>query len=141
MNWGKGITIAIIAFMAFILSMVVQTFQRDADLIQDDYYINEANYDSDKAAAKNYDLSELNVIFQRTNKGVLLMSPGQEIKDGTILFYRADKKLWDRKYPVNLDENYSQVFPINDFHNGYYDIQLSWEQEGIAYLFEDEILI
>lgn len=141
MNWGTGVTIAILAFMAFILSMVVQTFTRDADLIQDDYYVNEANYDSDKAATKNYSSGEQNVIFQKTNKGVLLMSPGTEIQDGKILFYRADKKIWDREYSVNLDDNFSQVFPITDFHFGYYDIRLSWEDDGIAYLFEDEILM
>ena len=38
MNWGKGITIAIVLFMGFIISFVVRAFNRDSDLISDNYY-------------------------------------------------------------------------------------------------------
>ena len=40
MNWGKGITIFMIAFMAFIGSMVYYAFTKNADLVQEDYYEN-----------------------------------------------------------------------------------------------------
>ena len=141
MNWGTGITIAIVAFMTFILSMVVQTFSRDADLVQEDYYESEVNYDKNKEAEENFNASNKNVIFQTTPEGVLLMSPGTNIREGEVHFYRPDAKKWDKKYEVNLDENFSQLFPISDFHEGFYEVRLSWIEREKDFLVIDEINI
>ena len=48
MNYGKGITIFMIAFIAFIASMVYYAFTKNADLVRDDYYENELLYDQQK---------------------------------------------------------------------------------------------
>lgn len=141
MNWGTGITIAIVAFMSFILTMVVQTFSRDADLVQEDYYESEVNYDKNKYAEENFNNSNKTVIFQKTEEGVLLMSPGSEITNGEVHFYRPDKKKWDKKYEVNTNENYSQLFPIADFHTGFYEVRLSWNDGQEDFLVVDEINI
>ena len=48
MNYGRGITIFMIAFIAFIASMVYYAFTKNADLVRDDYYENELLYDQQK---------------------------------------------------------------------------------------------
>ena len=52
MNYGKGITIFMIAFIAFIASMVYYAFTKNADLVRDDYYENELLYDQQKEEQK-----------------------------------------------------------------------------------------
>ena len=44
MNWGKGVTIAFILFVGFIMFMVVGAFRENFDLVSDDYYLEEINY-------------------------------------------------------------------------------------------------
>ena len=38
MNWGKGVTIAFVLFVGFIMFMVVGAFRQNFDLVADDYY-------------------------------------------------------------------------------------------------------
>lgn len=141
MNWGKGITLVIIAFMGFILSMVIKAFSKDADLVEEDYYENELLYNSEKDAAYNFENTEKTLVIQKTDKGVLLIMPGEnEVKNGVIEFYRPDKKTWDRTFDLNLDENYSQVFPKDEFHFGFYEIKVSWNDGEQDYIAKNELM-
>ena len=54
MNWGKGITIFMLAFIGFIGSMVYYAFTKNADLVRDDYYENELAFDQSKTDKSNY---------------------------------------------------------------------------------------
>jgi hypothetical protein len=69
MNWGKGITIFMVAFMAFIGSMVYYAFTKNADLVEEDYYENELNYDKNKESKSNYDVMEEESNAHSTRRG------------------------------------------------------------------------
>lgn len=142
MNWGKGITIAFILFAAFIGSLVVQAFTRDADLTRDDYYESELEYDINKEKRRNYADLAGEITVSQQPEGVILQLPdpvsGQSV--GNVHFYRPDKKKYDRKFDLNVDQNGSQTFDYTDFKEGRYEVNVEWKEGEVSYLGKTEII-
>ena len=141
MNWGKGITIFMIAFMAFIGSMVYYAFTKNADLVQEDYYENELNYDKNKESKANYEVMEEEVMLTQQEEGVVLEFPEHVVlaEDGKIKFYRPDQKKYDREFDLKLNENNQQILSYENFKEGYYDVTVEWSDGAKNYIFEDQI--
>ena len=53
MNFGHGITIALIAFVIFILTLVTSFLRQDVDLEYTDYYTRELVFNETKEATEN----------------------------------------------------------------------------------------
>lgn len=53
MNWGKGITIALVAFIGFIVFLGVTLMSKNVDLVSEDYYQQEINYEDQINAKVN----------------------------------------------------------------------------------------
>ncbi len=141
MNWGKGITIFMVALMAFIGSMVYYAFTKNADLVQEDYYENEINYDKNKESKSNYDMMEEKLMLSQKEEGVVLEFPEHLVlaEDGKITFYRPDQKKYDREFDLKLNENHQQILSYENFKEGYYDVTVEWSDGAKSYIFEDQI--
>ncbi|MEX1001607.1 MAG: FixH family protein [Crocinitomicaceae bacterium] len=141
MNWGKGITIAIILFMLFIASFVYRAFQRSADLVREDYYEHELQFDSNKDAKQNYNNLKDSLKIVKMETGVCLQFPTSitTVKEGKIEFYRPDKKIYDRVFDLKLDVQNRQTLAYSSFKEGYYDITVRWSDHQKHYIFEDKI--
>lgn len=141
MSWGKGITIFMIAFMAFIASMVYYAFTKNADLVRDDYYENEINFDATKESRQNYQTLGKKVEVAQQQEGVVFYFPENvtSATDGVITFYRPDQKRYDREFKLSADSDHKQTLEYNNFKEGYYDVSVEWTEEGKSYLFEDHI--
>lgn len=141
MNWGKGITIFMIAFMAFIGSMVYYAFTKNADLVDDNYYNNEINYDKNKESKSNYNILADKIILSQKEEGVVFQFPENVVQtiDGKITFYRPDQKKYDREFNLTLNENNQQVLDYTNFKEGYYDVSVEWTDGSKNYIFEDNI--
>ena len=44
MNWGNSIILTFVLFASFVIYLVVQTFRASTDLVAEDYYAQEINY-------------------------------------------------------------------------------------------------
>lgn len=142
MNWGKGITIAMLAFMAFIGSMVYYAFTRNADLVRDDYYENELAFNEIKEEKSNYTNLDEPINIVKNESGVFFTFPSnfKTVKDGEISFYRPDQKKYDRKFELKLDKNNNQNIEYSHFNTGYYDISIHWKDAANkGYIFESSI--
>lgn len=141
MNWGKGITIFMIAFMAFIASMVYYAFTMNADLVRDDYYENERNYDDEKESKFNYAALNDQVTLTQQEEGVVFQFP-QTVptnSQGKIIFYRPDQKKYDREFDLQLNESHQQILDYTNFKEGYYDVTVKWNDASKSYIYEDNI--
>lgn len=141
MNWGKGITIFIATFMLFIASMVFYAFTKDADLVREDYYENELVYDQTKTNKLNY--LELNepVSVAKNQSGIVFQFP-ESVKPnatGKIIFYRPDQKKYDCEFTLEIDSAHQQILAYKNFKEGYYDLQVEWNDGEKTFLFEDHI--
>lgn len=141
MNWGKGITIAIILFMGFIISFVVRAFNRDSDLVSDTYYEEGLEYEDMVKAQNNYKLLGAEVEIQKLPEGIQISFPKTIIQpeNGEIKFYRPQSKKYDRNFKLKLDQNNHQLLDYRNFIEGFYQVSISWERTGKSYLFEQDI--
>lgn len=141
MNWGKGITIGIVLFMLFILSFVYKAFQYDIDLVVDDYYEQESNYEKNIESKNNYNLFEGRISVNKEENGICFSFPEDISKNspGSIYFYRPDSKKLDRTFDLEIDQQHKQCITYENFYEGYYDITVKWNAQDKDFIFEDNI--
>lgn len=135
LNWGTGITIAIIAFMSFIIYIVVQTFNLNADLVRDDFYEQEVKFNGKKVMIENYIQSENKIAIAKLEEGIQIVFP-LEYKNatGTINFYRPDDKSLDRTIDISLGSGQIQLLEYENFKEGRYEVNIQFEISNKAYL-------
>jgi len=139
-NWGHGITIFIVLFMAFIVTLVVKTFNGNADLVQDDYYEQEVLYDGKKESINNYKSLDFKIKIEQNPKGIEIVFPSNySINKGHVQFYRADDKSLDKNYDLRLDSTFKMTLPYEDFKIGHYEVNIKWEKDNTSYLHQSEI--
>ncbi|MFD1551289.1 hypothetical protein DNU06_12790 [Putridiphycobacter roseus] len=139
-NWGHGITLAILAFMTFIIYIVVQTFQLNADLVQDDFYEAETQFDENKLAKENYISLQDPIHISQKPEGIIFEFP-KNLKNiaGTILFYRRDNKSLDKLFDIKLNPFQQQSLDYTHFQKGVYDIKINFKNNQKAYSYQEKI--
>jgi hypothetical protein len=142
MNWGKGIALVLITFIIYISSFVYVAFTKNADLVSEDYYENELSYDQTKAEKANFIALNSKIQIDKEVEGIIFQFPNEleQLKEGSIEFYRPDQKKYDRSFDINLADGNIQAIDYNNFVDGYYDISIRWEdQDDKAYIYESSI--
>lgn len=140
LNWGQSITIVILLFMAFILTLVYKMHFRNADLVQDDFYEQEVLFNSKKESIFNYEKSDIKLHVEQTPNGVELQFPIDfTFDEGSAMFYRADDKSLDREYKLTVDSTHKQILNYTEFIVGKYEINISWNKGDRSYLYQSEI--
>lgn len=141
MNWGKGIAIGIGLFMLFILSFVYKAFQYDADLVMDDYYEQESNFEKNLESKNNFKSLGKDIKIEKAENGICFHFPSNvnTNSNGSIYFYRPDSKKLDRTFDLAIDNQQTQCIPYDHFFEGYYDITVQWKEKDKGFIFEDHI--
>lgn len=143
MNWGKGITIAIILFMGFILFMVVKATQTSTDLYAEDYYAQEVNYQETIDAKRNGKRLTGNMEFTFSDKNVMVEFPSElasENVSGTLHFYRVENASFDRTFPIKLNGS-SMTINREQLVVGSYQVKANFSIDKKPYLLEMPIQI
>ena len=140
MNWGKGIIIAMGAFMCFILFMVVTLMSKSTDLESEDYYKKEIEYEQEMNALKNASQLKEHAKIDLTEEYVVVVLPTKEqVSNVQIALFRPDNKKKDRL----LNENNSKTIMIakNTLLKGRYNVAIKYEVNGKKILQKEEIMI
>lgn len=140
LNWGQSITIVIVLFMAFILTLVYKMHYRNADLVQDDFYEQEVLFNSKKESLFNYERAGFTLNVEQTPEGVVISYPTEfKFAEGSVFFYRADDKSLDRSYNLAINKDHKQIFDYKVFVVGKYELNVSWNNGKKSYLYQSEI--
>lgn len=140
MNWGKGIIIAMGAFMSFILFMAFTLMSKSTDLESEDYYKKEIEYEQEMNALKNASQLKENAKIDLTEDYVVIVLPTKEqVSNVQIALFRPDNKKKDKL----LNENNSKTIMIakNTLLKGRYNIAINYEVNGKKILQKEEIMI
>jgi hypothetical protein len=140
MNWGKGIIIAMGAFMSFILFMVFTLMSKSTDLESEDYYKKEIEYEQEMNALKNASQLKENAKIDLTEEYVVVVLPTKEqVSNVQIALFRPDNKKKDKL----LNENNSKTIMIakNTLLKGRYNVAIKYEINGKKILQKEEIMI
>ena len=143
MNWGYRIVVAFVLFMTFIISMVVYVSSKGADLVAEDYYMQEVNYQDIIDAKKNsVELKQQLKITQDAQKVVVFFpkSVNQNI-EGTIHFYHPQHTNKDVVKPIALSNQKLQSINKNNLAKGNYTVKLLWKEGGKSYYIEKSCFV
>ncbi len=100
-NWGTGIVLAFIGFISFIMYFVINmniNKKYDHDLVTEDYYKQELNFQNDLNKENNAKSLEKDLTWKKTKEGILIMFPNNlDIKNikGKVFLYRPSNKQLD----------------------------------------------
>ena len=144
-NWGTGIVITIIAFIAFIMYFVI-TMSTDNnyshDLVTDQYYQAELNYQQEIDAEKNLNTLNEKVSIQKNEKGLLINFPSKfknEKVEGKVFLYRPSSKQLDFEIPISISDTYLLV-PEQRLVDGRWNIKILWKHKNTNYLYKEELV-
>lgn len=137
MNWGNKIVIVFGLFVALVITMVTISFNQDVNLVAENYYEEEIAYEGHMKKIENALGWEKSIELKQKDGFVILFFEDASEVTGEITFFRpSDSKL---DFKVKLQENI-QV-PVKKFKEGVWQVNLSWQKDGIAYHQEERIFI
>ena len=144
-NWGTGIVIAFVAFISFIMYFIITMMtdsKYDHDLVVEDYYKQELQFQDDINKEKNaQDLTE-NLSWKKSEGGIIILFPENLQKEnitGKVFLYRPSNKQFDFEMPISLS-NHNLLIPDKRLLDGRWNIKVDWQYNGKNYLYKKEII-
>lgn len=143
-NWGKGLVVGMLAFMSFILYLVI-TMSTDKkyshDLVTEEYYAKEMAYQKEIDAEENVLSLSNKITGERTPEGWLLTFPKELQKpshSGEVFLYRPSNKQLDFQFPLELSGQ-NLLIPDNKLIDGRWNITIDFQHEGKNFLYKEAI--
>jgi hypothetical protein len=140
MNWGKGILIAMIAFMSFIIILVVGFFSHRVDLESEDYYMREMAYEEEMGFLNNANaLSENAEISVQDGHVVVQLSEKYDYSDVELALKRPDDSQDDKTFQI--ENTHTFIVPGDAVRDGKYIVELSYIANDQHCLQKEEIYL
>jgi len=143
-NWGTGIVIAMVLFMAFILQFVYRSVAIDKynhELVSEDYYKDELYYQQEIDKINNGNQLEQNVSMERVKQGFLITFPQQMEASsitGTAYFQRPSNKRLDFKQTISLSDSKLLIEHTN-LVSGKWKVKIDWKYDDKEYLLKEAV--
>jgi hypothetical protein len=143
-NWGKGIVIAFVLFMSFILYFVIKVQSDDKydnELVTQEYYKKEKLVQDNIESIQNTNSLEGKVTITKSEEGIVVRFPSTldpKLIKGKVSLYRPSNQKLDFETLISLSGS-DLLIPKNNLVGGLWGITVSWEYEGKTYLNKEEI--
>ena len=144
-NWGTGIVIAFIGFIAFIMYFVISmniNDKYDHDLVTEEYYKEELAYQNEIDKLNNAKTLETDITYNKTNEGLVIQFPNNlDAKKitGKMFLYRPSNKQLDFENSISLS-NTHLLIPDKRLVDGRWNIKIDWQYNGKSYLYKVSII-
>lgn len=142
-NWGAGIAVLYVGFVAMILLLVGMSAGQKIDMVTDHYYEEELKFqDKIDKVKRTSELAEL-VTWDVAESGLQIHFPKtfpDSVITGNILLYCPSDNRNDRKFAI-APVNGGQTLPYAQIPGGRYKIQIDWKAGQSAYWNEGVLLI
>lgn len=140
MNWGKGITLAIIAFISFIMFMVITMISTSSDLVEDNYYEEGVHFEQKIQAIRNSLAIKDKIIVNVDSEFLSIEFPSEvimnDVNEGTIHLYRPENGNLDKHFAFSTKAGNTQLIPVEKIEKGNYKLLLSWKTNESDYYVE-----
>ena len=138
MNFGNYITIAFIAFGAFIVTLVVKTFAFKPELVSETYYEDELNYQDRINRIKNVQTDRVEVKWELRGDSLILNFSSPDAAGKIDLMCHADKDK-DQHFDIQLVKENQQAINTSNIKSGLYLMKIQWTSNGELYYMEQNI--
>ena len=141
-NWGTGIAIVIVVFIATMIGIIIFSMNQQVNLVSPDYYPKGVNHEEHLKKQRN--LANLNskVTCKKENGNLCITFPNDfknKVIKGEIQFYFMTNYEKDIVKDINLDTNLVQAFSLTQFETGRYLLKINWEASDKPYYQEIDI--
>lgn len=141
MNWGYRIAIFYTAFAAFIIALVVMSFNQKYDLVTEDYYDKELKFQEQIDKQNLVNTNSKQVVWKHEGKSLNLFFPATDKVSGEIKLFRPSDAAMDFKIAVMPDSLGNQQVDLTAASSGKYLLQIDWNENGKAYFQESVIIL
>lgn len=138
-NWGKGIVLAFICFMSFIMYFVIKVqsdHSYDNELVVEDYYKQERLLEAKMEKEKNAAALPDRINIHKNESYIIVKFPETFTPKkitGKVSLYRPSSQNLDFEIPISIS-NSLLLIPKSDLAGGRWDITVDWQYEGKSYL-------
>ncbi len=143
-SWGKKITVVYVLFVLFLLLAVLFSFKQDLNLVTDNYYEKELEYqkqiDKEKRAAL---LPEKPTMFFNNKILTFTFPKAFNYKNisGQIHLYRPSDSKKDIVLPVGVDQTNKQEIGLQSIEKGLWRVKLDWIYDNVTYYGEYNLMV
>ncbi len=143
MNWGKGIVIAFILFIAMIFLFIYLGSRESSDLVSEDYYAQELQYEDRIVAINNVGIWKDSIHLNVTAEAIILSVPPALLpaESGSVHLFRPSSASDDKFFDFTPDATGKQYISRASLKKGSYTFKLSWEGKGKTYYWEKNIIL
>ncbi len=144
-NWGTGIVLAFIGFISFIMYFIISmntNTDYQHDLVTEDYYKAELEYQNDINKEENSKNLEKNIRWKKVDEGIIIEFPENlDFKNitGQVFLYRPSNKQLDFETQISLS-NHNLLIPDKRLLDGRWNIKVYWQYNKTSYLYKKEIM-
>ncbi len=142
MNWGTKIVLGMIAFMLFIIGMVIYMFKvHDNDaLVENDYYEKGINYDQEYTAKKNtFDENATPDVKITEHQLVIALKEAADYK--VLLLRPSSAKMDVRLQGRTLGAENLIIMDTDSLAQGLWSLNVSWKVNGKDYSYKKNITL
>lgn len=140
MNWGKGIILSFVLFAIFIGALVAICVRQDLNLVAQDYYKQELDYQqqierqqnaSTLASKPNINVEDnfLNISFDNFS----------QLQKGEVNLFRPSNPAFDKSFVLSARRDSLQQFDISAQPSGMYKASMTWSSGGKEFYVEKVI--
>jgi len=143
LNWGAGIAILYSGFVAMILVLVSMSASQKIDLVTDNYYAEELQFQDKINKSERAKALEDPLKWEVDEKGILIHYPksfSEKNLSGKVNLYCPSDDSKDLHFQVSTKNNI-QFIASSEIPDGRYYLQIDWKNGEDTYWNEDLIVI
>lgn len=145
-NWGKGIVIAFVLFISFILYFVITMVTNpkyDNEMVVDEYYKVDAEYSTVIDQLKAGNALEDKLKISQSAEAITVQFPSKLDAtkiDGVVTLYRPSNKNLDFEIPIKIS-NSDFIIPAAKLAGGVWKITVAWNYNGKKYMTTEQLYL
>lgn len=126
-NWGTGIAVFYLSFMAVMIGFVIKSKSHDHSLVVDNYYEEDLKYQTHYDKVVNGQSKENAFELKQSKVHIELKFPNQlSGAEGRVHFYRPSNSRLDFELPLKLDSKNQMVVSTEKLQRGRWEMKCSW---------------
>ncbi|WP_461093877.1 FixH family protein [Spirosoma gilvum] len=139
MNWGKSIVLVFVLFASFIGTLVYRMSREHIDLVSENYYQNELDYQHQIDRENNARQNTAAVITNQLDQQQVVCELPNTLQKGQLVFYRPGDRTQDFKVTIPANHETQQVVSTAALARGRWRVQFTWSDGTREYYQESPI--
>jgi hypothetical protein len=140
MNWGKGIIVALSLFVGFILFLVITLMRQDVDLVSEDYYKQEIDYEARIQKEQNGLNSAAKIKIVNQKSFIIIQLPDSiDLTNVLVNLKRPNDEKLDKSFKIEGTKTF--MLPKASLEKGKYDLTIEYTINGEECLMKKAITL